>query len=121
MRFTSNTPQGNLEQSLNLFYAKDGETWVRGYGEHGADITLLDLTRKLIRKFMQPDEVPETMSDEDVMFAMADWLYGGTDSMEGVLALLYLAGWVCAELREHLKQYEDKEAADGKTNEGEKA
>lgn len=98
MRLTTNTPQGNLEQSLNLFYAKDGETWVRGYGEHGADITLLDLTRKLIRQYAQPDEVPETMSDEDVMFAMVDWLYGGTDSMEGVLALLYLAGWVCAEL-----------------------
>lgn len=107
MRLTTNTPQGNLEQSLNLFYAKDGETWVRGYGEHGADITLLDLTRKLIRQYAQPDEGPETMSDEDVMFAMVDWLYGGTDSMEGVLALLYLAAWVCAELREHLKQFED--------------
>lgn len=111
MRLTSNTPQGNLEQSLNLFYAKDGETWVRGYGEHGADITLLDLTRKLIRQYAQPDEVPETMSDEDVMFAMADWLYDGTDSMEGVLALLYLAGWVCAELRECLKRFEDEEDA----------
>ena len=30
MRLTTDTPQGNLEQSLNLFYAKDGETWVRG-------------------------------------------------------------------------------------------
>lgn len=114
MRLTTNTPQGNLEQSLNLFYAKDGETWVRGYGEHGADITLLDLTRKLIRQYAQPDEVPETMSDEDVMFAMVDWLYGGTDSMEGVLALLYLAGWVCAELREFLKRFEDKENANGR-------
>ena len=114
MRLTTDTPQGNLEQSLNLFYAKDGETWVRGYGEHGADITLLDLTRKLIRQYVQPDEVPETMSDEDVMFAMVDWLYGGTDSMEGVLALLYLAGWVCAELREWLKRFEDKENANGR-------
>lgn len=114
MRLTSNTPQGNLEQSLNLFYAKDGETWVRGYGENGTDITLLDLTRKLIRQYAQPDEVPETMSDEDVMFAMVDWLYGGTDSMEGVLALLYLAGWVCAELRECLKRFEDKENANGR-------
>lgn len=109
MRFTSNTPQGNLEQSLNLFYAKDGETWVRGYGENGTDIALLDLMRKLICRYMEPDEIPETMSDEDVMFAMSDWLYGGTDSMEGVLALLYLAGWVCAELRECLKRFEDKE------------
>lgn len=109
MRLTSNTPQGNLEQSLNLFYAKDGETWVRGYGENGTDIALLDLMRKLICRYMEPDEIPETMSDEAVMFAMVDWLYGGTDSMEGVLALLYLAGWVCAELRECLKRFEDKE------------
>lgn len=114
MRLTTDTPQGNLEQSLNLFYAKDGETWVRGYGEHGADITLLDLMRKLIRRYMEPDEIPETMSDEDVMFAMVDWLHGGTDSMEGVLATLYLAGWVCAELRERLKRFEDKENADGR-------
>ena len=114
MRLTSNTPQGNLEQSLNLFYAKDGETWVRGYGENGTDITLLDLMRKLICRYMEPDEIPETMSDEDVMFAMVDWLYGGTDSMEGVLALLYLAGWVCAELRECLKRFEDKENANGR-------
>jgi hypothetical protein len=63
---------------------------------------------------MEPDEIPETMSDEDVMFAMVDWLYGGTDSMEGVLALLYLAGWVCAELREFLKRFEDKENANGR-------
>lgn len=109
MRLTTDTPQGNLEQALNLFYAKDGETWVRGYGENGADITLLDLTRKLIRQYAQPDEVSETMSDEDVMFAMVDWQYAGTSSMEGVLALLYLAGWVCAELRECLKHIEDEE------------
>lgn len=114
MRLTTDTPQGNLEQSLNLFYAKDGKTWVRGYGENGTDIALLDLMRKLICRYMEPDEIPETMSDEDVMFAMVDWLYGGTDSMEGVLALLYLAGWVCAELREFLKRFEDKENANGR-------
>lgn len=113
MRLTTDTPQGNLEQALNLFYAKDSETWVRGYGENGTDITLLDLMRKLIRQYVEPDEILETMSDEDVMFAMVDWLYGGTDCMEGVLALLYLAGWVCAELRECLKRFEDKENADG--------
>ena len=41
------------------------------------------------------------------MFVMVDWLYDGTDSMEGVLALLYHAGWVCAELREWLKRFEN--------------
>lgn len=111
MRLTSNTPQGIFEQSLNLFYAKDGETWIRGYGENDTDITLLDLMRKLICRYMETCEIPETMSDEDVMFAMEDWLYDGTDSIEGVLALLYLAAWVCAELRECLKRFEDEEDA----------
>lgn len=107
MRLTSNTPQGNLEQSLNLFYAKDGETWVRGYGENGADITLFDLIRKLVRRHTKYAAFPETMSDSDISFTMAEWLVDGTDSIEGVLALLYQAAWVCAELREHLKQFED--------------
>lgn len=78
MRLTTNTPQGNLEQSLNLFYAKDGKTWVRGYGENGTDIALLDLMRKLICRYMEPDEIPETMSDEDVPCANADLICGNT-------------------------------------------
>lgn len=111
MRLTTDTPQGNLEQALNLFYAKDGETWVRGYGENGADISLTDLMRELMESYTEPVVPPKTMSDEDVMFAMMDWLYGGTESIEGVLGLLYLAGWVCAELRECLKRIEDEEDA----------
>ena len=111
MRLTTDTPQGNLEQALNLFYAKDGETWVRGYGENGADISLTDLMRELMESYTEPVVPPKTMSDEDVMFAMGDWLYGGTESIEGVLGLLYLAGWVCAELRECLKRIEDEEDA----------
>lgn len=107
MRLTTNTPQGNLEQSLNLFYAKDGKTWVRGYGENGTDIALLDLIRKLVRRHTKYAAFPETMSDSDISFTMAEWLVDGTDSIEGVLALLYQAAWVCAELREHLKQFED--------------
>lgn len=113
MRFTSNTPQGNLEQSLNLFYAKDGETWVRGYGENGADISLTDLTRELMEQYTEPFESPKAMSDDDISFTMVDWLFDGTDSMEGVLALLYQAAWACAELRECLKRFEDKENANG--------
>lgn len=111
MRLTSNTPQGNLEQSLNLFYVKDGETWVRGYGENGADISLTDLTRELMEQYAEPIAPPKTMSDDDISFTVAEWLFDGTESIEGILALLYLAGWVCAELRERLKRFEDKENA----------
>ena len=113
MRLTTDTPQGNLEQALNLFYVKDGETWVRGYGENSADISLLDLIRKLVRRYTKYAAFPETMSNDDISFTMVDWLFDGTDSMEGVLALLYQAAWVCAGLRERLKRFEDKENADG--------
>lgn len=111
MRLTTNTPQGNLEQALNLFYAKDGETWVRGYGENGADISLTDLMRELMESYTEPVVPPKTMSDSDISFAMADWLFDGTDSIEGILALLYQTAWVCAELRDRLKRFEDKENA----------
>ena len=111
MRLTTNTPQGNLEQSLNLSYAKDGKTWVRGYGENGTDIALLDLIRKLVRRHTKYAAFPETMSDSDISFTMAEWLVDGTDSIEGVLALLYQAAWVCAELRGRwipIPEYENK-------------
>lgn len=111
MRLTTDTPESNHEMALNLFYVKDKQTWVRGYGENGADIALLDLMRKLICRYTETAEIPETMSDEDVMFTMEEWLFDGTDSIEGILALLYLAAWVCAELRERLKRFEDKENA----------
>lgn len=114
MRFTTDTPQNNLEQAMNLFYVQDGQTWVRGYGEDGADINLFDLARKLMGKFTEPAVPPETMSDDDASFAMVEWLFDGIDSIEGVLALLYQAAWVCSELRERLKRYEDEENANGR-------
>lgn len=107
MRLTTDTPKNNTQTALNLFYVKDKETWVRGYGENGADITLFDLIRKIVRRHTKYAAFPETMSDSDISFTMAEWLVDGTDSIEGVLALLYQAAWVCAELREHLKQFED--------------
>ena len=53
------------------------------------------------------------ISDDSFSMMMAEWLWEDVESFEHVLALLYQAAWVCAELREHLKQFEDKEAADG--------
>lgn len=112
MRLTTDTPESNLEMALNLFYVKDKQTWVRGYGENGADISLTDLTRELMEQYTEPVVPPKTMSDGDISFRMAEWLFDGTDSIEGILALLYQAAWVCAELRERLKRFEDKENAD---------
>lgn len=113
MRLTTDTPKNNTQTALNLFYVKDKQTWVRGYGKDGADISLFDLTRELMESYTEPVVPPKTMSDGDISFRMAEWLFDGTDSIEGILALLYQAAWVCAELREHLKQFEDKENTDG--------
>lgn len=112
MRLTTDTPKNNLEMALNLFYAKDKEVWVRGYGKNGADIRLFDLSRDLTR--WNCPYVDLDISDDSFSMMMAEWLEEDVLSFEHVLALLYQAAWVCAELREHLKQFEDKE-------EGEKA
>lgn len=105
MRLTTDTPKNNLEMALNLFYVKDKEVWVRGYGKNGADIRLFDLSRDLTR--WNCPYVDLDISDDSFSMMMAEWLWEDVESFEHVLALLYQAAWVCAELREHLKQFED--------------
>lgn len=114
MRITTDAPKNNLEMALNLFYVKDKETWVRGYGKNGADISLLDLTREILSH--QCPYVDSDISDDDLIMMMPEWLFDDVRATEHVIGLLYQAAWVCAELREHLKQYEDKEDADEKTD-----
>ena len=36
-RITTDHPSDNIETALNLFYIKNGETWVRGGGPGPAD------------------------------------------------------------------------------------
>lgn len=105
MRLTTDTPKNNLEMALNLFYVKDEEVWVRGYGKNGADISLFDMSRGLTR--WNCPYVDLDISDDSFSMMMAEWLWEDVESFEHVLALLYQAAWVCAELREHLKQFED--------------
>ena len=113
-RLTTDNPKDNFEMALNLFYVKDKEVWVRGYGKGGADISLLNLTREILS--YQCPYVESNISDDDLIMMMPEWLFDDVRSTEHVVGLLYQAAWVCAELREHLKQYEDKEAGDGKTD-----
>lgn len=106
-RLTTDTPKDNFEMALNLFYVKDKEVWVRGYGKNGADISLFDLSRDLTR--WNCPYVDLDISDDSFSTMMAEWLWEDVESFEHILALLYQAAWVCAELREHLKEFEDKE------------
>lgn len=59
-RLTTETPKDNLEMALNLFYIKDHETWVRGYGPapEYADVSLFDLTRDIVKTHIPDVELP---------------------------------------------------------------
>lgn len=113
-RLTTDTPKNNLEMALNLFYVKGKEVWVRGYGKDGADISLLNLTREILSH--QCPYVESDISDDDLIMMMPEWLFDDVRATEHVIGLLYQAAWVCAELREHLKQFEDTELRPGKVS-----
>ena len=106
-RLTTDTPKDNLETALNLFFIKDRDTWVRRYGPppECPDISLDNLMRELIAKFLPDVKCPQDPAD--FSFMMAEWLYDDVDTAEGALALLYSAAWAFAELRERLKKYEN--------------
>ena len=109
-RLTTDTPKDNIETSLNLFYVKDGWTWIRGGGPAPdyADISLNNFVRMLVKANI-PDnpELPE--NDDDLSMMMAEWLMDDPASAEGIIALLYTAGWAFAELRHRLAHYEGLE------------
>lgn len=106
-RLTTDAPKDNLEAALNLFYIKDYETWVRGYGPapEYADVSLFDLTRDIVKTHIPDAELPA--DNDNLSNMMAEWLMDGIDSAEGVVALLYTAAWAYAELRHKLMRYED--------------
>lgn len=106
-RLTTDKPEGNVENSLNLFYIKDQWTWVRGYGSANGDedISLSDLVRMMTKAIVPDAELPK--SDDDLSFVMPEWLMFEPGSPEGIIALLYNAGWAFAELRQRLAAYED--------------
>ncbi len=109
-RLTSDNPKNNIGNALNLFYIKDGWTWVRGGGPAPdyADISLTDFVRMLVRSNI-PDDPELPADDDDLSAMMAEWLMDEPDTAEGIIALIYTAGWAFAELRHRLAYYEDLE------------
>ena len=105
-RLTTDRPEGNVENTLNLFYIKDKETWIRGGGPapQYKDVTLDDFMRRQIKARL-PIDAPEDWKEFFAM--MAEWLMDDPESETGLLALLYAAAWGFAEIRERLKRYED--------------
>ncbi len=101
----SDDPQDNVSTALNLFYVKDGWTWVRGGGPAPdyADVSLCDYIR-LIAKEHGLDMAEG--DDDAISIEMAELLFDGTSTIDGIVATLYTAAWAFAELREKLKGYE---------------
>lgn len=111
-RLTTDAPKNNLESALNLFYAKDGEAWVlRGGSEPAyADVTLFDYIRSAILNTLGPKTPILDLNDEEIGDVLSEgWLFDGNKTVEGIIATLYTAGWVAAELRARLKMYEDRD------------
>lgn len=107
-RLTTDAPKCNIEAALNLFYIKDHWTWVRGGGPAPdyADISLNDFVRMLVKAHI-PDSPELPADDDNLSMLMAEWLMDDPGTAEGVIALVYAAGWAFAELRHRLAAYED--------------
>lgn len=109
-RLTTNNPKNNTDTAMNLFYVKDGQTWVRGGGPEPdyQDCTLYDYIRSTLNGVMALPGMPiREIPDEEIGELMTEWLMDGHCSISGLVAHLYTAAWAFAELRERLKKYED--------------
>lgn len=106
-RLTTDNPKDNIQAALNLFYIKDGWTWVRGGGpapEH-PDVSLCDYVRRIMATHVP--YVDLDMDDDSLSMMLGEWLFDDPESMEGLIAVLYTTAWAFAELRHRLAAYED--------------
>jgi len=104
---TTDTPETNVDTALNMFYIKDGQTFVRdgsNAADHG-DTTLYDYARMLIKHHKA--DIDGTVDDLALGEDITDCLFDGPETIEGLIATLYTAVWALSMLRHRLKEYED--------------
>jgi hypothetical protein len=106
-RFTSvkedSKDMSMLELTYNKVFVKDGWAWYRDYER---ELPVIDFIKEIIHHhnfdaeliIAEPDEFGDIMMDN---------LQYGTDTMDGVIAILYQTLWAMTDMRERLKQYED--------------
>lgn len=96
----------SIFQGLNLFFAKDGEVWIRGGGPEPdyPDCTLVDYIGRVAETHHLDifSRDAEHLGDE-----MYDCLQYGTEELEGVVALLHAAAVQAAEIRGRLADIEN--------------
>lgn len=108
-RLTTNKDVSDIEGMYELahnscYIDKDGNA---RYRDFETDIDSRILTRQLLKKYAEGDDA--FTCDEDFDEEMVELLQYGTETLEGLIALFYRNLWVMADLREHLKSYEDAE------------
>lgn len=106
-RMTSVTEEAKemdmLQLAYNKVFMKDGWAWYRDYDRV---IPVIDLIKEIVHHHNFDAELIIADPDEfgDIMI---DNLQYGTDTMEGVISLLYQTLWAMTDMRERLKSYED--------------
>lgn len=104
-KLTTDNPDSIL-YGLNLFFAKDGEVWIRGGGPEPdyPDCTLTDWINRAAAVQGIELGADDAESLGDVMY---DCLQYGVDATEGILALLHAAAVQAAEMRGRLEMIEE--------------
>ena len=104
-RLTTND-ENHILASLNLFYCKDNEVWIRGGGPEPdyADCTLVDWIVSAAEKHLLDIFSRDA---EDLGEEMYDSMQFGSDTIEGIVALLHAAAIQAAEMRGRLAAIED--------------
>ena len=106
MKRLTTDDEKSLFYSFNLFYAKGSEVWIRGGGPYPdyQDVTLVQWIRRAAEQHQLNivAENAEYLGDE-----MCDALQDGSDTIEGIVALLHAATVPATEMRCRLKAIED--------------
>jgi hypothetical protein len=97
-RLTFDDPKGMTEGLLNRAYVKDGQVYLRGLEDHGKeDVSLVDYCAS---------QCLETCDIKNFEASVEE--FGEQLDCDCPTALLYFTAIGAAELRERLKDYEDK-------------
>ena len=90
------------ELAHNFVFVKNGEAWYRDFDR---EISARDLMREICAKHAAPADTDE-LTDEELDEILYDNLQFGTDDLEGVFALLYMALYGMTDVRAWLERYE---------------
>lgn len=90
------------ELAHNFVFVKNREAWYRDFDR---EIPVRDLMREICAKHAAPADADE-LTDEELDEILYDNLQFGTDDLEGVFALLYMALYGMADVRAWLERYE---------------